>query len=269
MEDFDTDKYCSKCKANLSAASNFCSQCGWPKNRRMVPYVADEEKVANDIESNLSPKELTGSEFKNKIHRPTGVRLLGIFYMIIGVLVVAIAILFGLAVTLLVVGSAMSSLGGIGDMGDMPIPFEMNGIDSMMSSLDRISGLPGMESLPSASEIEELTSSAGVTNMGEVMSVLMETFVIVVLEFILGIIAFVIGRGLLRGEKWARIMAIMSSIISIPLAALYVGKIDDLILLGSFAFDGMIIYYLLRPRVREYFTQTSIKNYIKNYKIKT
>ena len=269
MEDFDTDKYCSKCKANLSAASNFCSQCGWPKNRRMVPYVADEEKVANDIESNLSPKELTGSEFKNKIHRPTGVRLLGIFYMIIGVLVVAIAILFGLAVTLLVVGSAMSSLGGIGDMGDMPIPFEMNGIDSMMSSLDRISGLPGMESLPSASEIEELTSSAGVTNMGEVMSVLMETFVIVVLEFILGIIAFVIGRGLLRGEKWARIMAIVSSIISIPLAALYVGKIDDLILLGSFAFDGMIIYYLLRPRVREYFTQTSIKNSIKNSKIKT
>ena len=235
----------------------------------MVPYVADEEKVANDIESNLSPKELTGSEFKNKIHRPTGVRLLGIFYMIIGVLVVAIAILFGLAVTLLVVGSAMSSLGGIGDMGDMPIPFEMNGIDSMMSSLDRISGLPGMESLPSASEIEELTSSAGVTNMGEVMSVLVETFVIVVLEFILGIIAFVIGRGLLRGEKWARIMAIVSSIISIPLAALYVGKIDDLILLGSFAFDGMIIYYLLRPRVREYFTQTSIKNSIKNSKIKT
>jgi len=270
LEDFDTDKYCSKCKANLSAASNFCPLCGWPKNRRMVPYEVDEEKVANDIESNLSTKEPTGSEFKNKIHRPTGVRLLGIFYMIIGVLIVAIAILFGLAVTLLVVGSAMSSLGGIGDMGDMPIPFEMNGIDStMMPYLDRISGLPGMESLPSTSDIEELTSSAGVTNMGEVMSVLMETFVIVVLEFILGIIAFVIGRGLLRGEKWARIMAIASSIISIPLAALYVGKIDDLILLGSFAFDGMIIYYLLRPRVREYFDQTSIKNSIKNSKIKT
>ena len=265
MEDFDTDKYCSKCKANLLATSNFCPQCGWPKNRRMVPYEADEEKVANDIESNPSPKEPTESEFKNKIHRPTGVRLLGIFHMVIGIILGAFAIIFGLAIIFLVMGNAMSSLDGIGDMGDMPIPLGMDGIDpTMMSSLDMISGLPGMEGLASTSEIEGWTNSAGVMNMEVIMGVLMGTIVILVIVFILGMIAFAVGRGLQRGENWARIVTIASSIISISLIALYAGEIDDLILLGSIALDGMILYYMFRPQVREFFTQTSIKNSIKN-----
>ncbi len=269
MEDFDTDKYCSKCKANLLAASNFCPQCGWPKNRRMIPYEADEEKVANDIESNLSPKEPTESEFKNKIHRPTGVRLLGIFHMVIGIFLVVIAIGFGSAVILLMIGGAMSSLEGIGD-GDMSMPLGMDGIDpTMMSSLDMISGLPGMEGLPSTSEIKGLTNSASIMNMEAIMVIMVGTIVILVIVFILGIISFAVGRVLLRGKKWARIVTIASAIISISLTALYVGEVDDLILLGSLAFDGIILYYMLRPKVREFFIQTSIKNSIKNPKIKT
>jgi len=263
LEDFDTDKYCSKCKANLSDTSNFCPLCGWPKNRRMVSYEADEEKVANDIMSNPSPKEPTESEFKNKIHRPTGVRLLGILHMVIGIVLVALAIIFGSAVMLLVVGnalgSAQSGLEGIGD-GDMPMPLGMDGIDpTTMSSLDMIRGLPGMEGLPSPSEIEGLRNSAGVMNMELIMGVMVGAIVIVVFDFIIGMITFVVGRGLLRGKKWARILTIVFTIISIPFTILYVGVIDDLILLGLVVFEGIILYYMFRPKVREYFAQTSIK----------
>ncbi len=278
MDDFDTDKYCSKCKANLSAASNFCPQCGWPKNRRMVPYEADEEKVANYIKSNPSPKEPTESIFENEIPRPTGVRLLGIFHMVFGIFLVAIAILAGSTVMLLVMGNAMNiydttmgSLGGIGGMGDMSIPLGMGGVDpTMMSSLDMISRLPGMEGLPSTSEIEGVTNSAASEmNMELIMGLVMETLVIAVIVIILGIFAVVVGIGLLRGKKWAIIVTIASAIISIPLTALYVGKLDNLILLGSVALDGIILYYILRPHVREYFIQTSIENSIENSKIKT
>jgi len=67
----------------------------------MVHYEADEEKVANNIESNPSPKEPTESIFENEIPRPTGVRLLGIFHMVFGICLVAIAILAGSAVMFL------------------------------------------------------------------------------------------------------------------------------------------------------------------------
>lgn len=265
MVDFDPDKYCSKCKAALLAASNFCPICGWPKNRRTVPYEADKEKVANNIERDLSPKELRGSKFKNEMSRPTGVTLLGIFHMVSGIFLVAFAIILGLAVLLLVVGSTMNTIVGIGDMGDMPMPPGMDAIDPMMSYLDKISGLPGMESLPSTSEISGLINSTGGMNMEVIMIALMGTFVIVVIVIILGLVAFVVGRGLLRGKKWARIVTIASTIISIPLTALYLGKVDDLILLGLFALEGIILYYMLRPQVREYFAQTSIKNLIKKF----
>ena len=133
-----------------------------------------------------------------------------------------------------------------------------------------ISRLPGMEGLPSTSEIEGVTNSAASEmNMELIMGLVMETLVIAVIVIILGIFAVVVGIGLLRGKKWAIIVTIASAIISIPLTALYVGKLDNLILLGSVALDGIILYYILRPHVREYFIQTSIENSIENSKIKT
>ncbi len=235
----------------------------------MEDFDTDKEKVANDIKSNSSPKEPTEIKFKNEIPRPIGVRLLGIFHMVLGIFLVVIAILSGVAVVFLVMMSAMSGLAGIGDIG-MLIPLGMDGIDpTMMSSLDMISELPGIEGLGSTSEIEGLTNFAGVMNMEVIMAVMMEAIVSAVFLIILGIIVFVVGRGLLRGKKWARIVTIAFSIISIPLAALYVGLLDNLIILGSVALDGLIIYYLLRPRISEYFIQTSIENSIKNSKIET
>jgi len=245
----------------------------------MVPYEADEEKVANNIKSNPSPKEPTESIFEKEIRSPTGVRLLGIFHIVFGIFLAVIAILSGAAIMLLVMGSvmniqdtAMSSVSEIGDIGDMPIPLGMGGVDpTMMSALDMLRGLPVMEALPSTSGIEGGTNSADdVIKMEEVIvGIMMETIVIAVIVIMLGIFAVLVGRGLLRGKKWARIVTIASAIISIPLAAFYVGKLDNLILLGSVVLDGLIFYYMLRPQVREYFTQTSIKNSIENSKIKT
>jgi len=270
LKDFDTDKYCSKCKVNLSATSNFCPQCGWPKNKHMVPYEDDKEKVANNIESNPSPKEPTGIKFKNEIYRPTGVRILGIFHMVFGIVLVAMAILSGAAVVFLVMMSAMSGLAGIADIGIMPIPLGMDDIDpAMLSSLDMISELPGIEGLGSASEIEGLTNSAGVMSMEVIMAVMVEAILSAIFLILLGIITFVIGRGLLRGKKWARILTIVLGIISIPFVALYVGILDNLILIGLVAIEGLIVFYMFRPRVREFFIQTSIKNSIKNSKIET
>jgi len=86
----------------------------------------------------------------------------------------------------------------------------------------------------------------------------------------LGIFAVLVGRGLFKGNKWARPVTILSSVITIPLVILFVENIDNLILLGIAAFDGMVLYYMFKSKVREYFKQTSIKKpKIKKSKIKT
>jgi hypothetical protein len=197
--------------------------------------------------------------------------------MVFGIFLVAIAILAGSAVMFLVMGSAMNlydttmgSFGGLGGMGDMPIPLGMGGVDpTMMSSLDMINGLPGMEGLPSTSEIERATNSAASElNVELVMELVMETFVIAVIVIILGIFTVVVGIGLLKGKKWARIVTIASAIISIPLVVLFLDEFDNLILLGMAAFDGIVLYYMFKPKVRAYFSQTSIKKSDKNSKQK-
>ena len=241
----------------------------------MKDFDADEEKVANNIKSNPFTKETTEIKFKNEIYRPTGVRILGILFMVLGIIFVAFAILSGSAVLFLLFSGIMSTLGGIG--GGMPLPLGMDGMDStmMLESLDMISGVPGMESLPGSEVLPGLAnnfavgpSSGMMMDMEVIMIILMGVLTVATILIIEGIILFVVGRGLLRGKKWARILAIAGGIISISLTALSVGDLG-LIALGLFAIDGIILYYLFRPRVREFFIQTSIKNSIKNSKIET
>jgi len=54
-------------------------------------------------------------------------------------------------------------------------------------------------------------------------------------------------------------MTIISSIISIPIVVLFVENIDNLVLLGMVAVNGMVLYYMFKSRVKEYFNQLSIK----------
>ncbi len=279
MRDLELDE-CVNCGTGLLAGSDICPQCGWLKNKPIEHDEADEKvtnnieldeadkKVTNDTKSNPSTKEPT--EIKNKISRPTGVRLLGTFHMAFGISLIVFGIIFGSAVIFLVMSSGMSSLGGIGNVGNMPMPLGMSGIDpTTMSAIDMVIGLHGIVGFPSASEIEGLMNSAGILNIEVIMDVMMETSVIAIIEIILGIFAVVIGISLARGKKWASIVAIMSSIVSIPLVVLFVSNIDSLILLGMVAFAGVTFYYMRRPKIRAYFTQTSTKNSIKKSKIKT
>ena len=241
----------------------------------MKDFDTDEEKVANDIKSDPSAKEPTVIKFKNEIYRPTGVTILGILYVVFGIIFVAFAILFSTAVLFLLFSGVMGSLGAIG--GGMPLPLGIDGIDStmMLEPLDMISGLPGMGSLPGTEIMPGLANnfalgaaSGMMMDFEVIMVIMMGVFTIAAILIIEGVILFVVGRGLLRGKKWARILAIVGGIISISFTASSAGDLG-LIALGLFAIDGIILYYLFRPRVREFFIQTSIKNSIKNSKIET
>ncbi len=248
---------CVNCGTGLLAGSNICPQCGWLKNKPIEHDEAEEklendieideaeEKVENDIESDPSKKEPT--EIKNKISRPTGVRLVGIFLMSYGIFLVVFGIIFGLAVMLLVLSSGLFSID-----------------PSTMSSLDMIIGLNGVVGSPSASEIQGMAKSGGILNVEIIIEVLTETMVIAIIEISLGIFAVIVGRSLFKGKKWARIMTIASTIISIPLVVLFLDELDNLILLGMAAFDGIVLYNMFKPKAREYFSQTSIKNSDKN-----
>jgi len=85
---------CVNCGTGLLAGSDICPQCGWLKNKPIEHDEAEgklendieideaEGKLENDIETDPSSKEPT--EIKNKISRPTGVRLLGTCHMAFG-----------------------------------------------------------------------------------------------------------------------------------------------------------------------------------------
>jgi hypothetical protein len=293
LEDIHLDE-CVNCGAGLLAVSDICPQCGFLKSKGDELIEAREkaanendldeseeksnnividnyeefvEKVANEI-SNPSPKKPT--VIKNKIFRPSGVRLFGIFHMLFGISIVSFGIVFGSAVIFLVMSSGMGSLGDIGGgMGNMMMLPGMGGIDaSTMSSIDTIIGLNAIAGSPSASDIEVRMNSSGILDIDLMMEIITETSVIALIEIAIGVSVFVVGIGLFKGKKWARPVTIGYSIISIPLVVLFVENINNLILLGMAAFDGILLYYMFKSKVKEYFAQPTIKKPNKKSKIK-
>lgn len=263
-------KECVNCGAGLLIVSDICPQCGWQKNK------LDESKKEEKIIENESPKEEIKIEstkeikLENKIPRPFGIRLLGSFLISEGIFMAIFGIIFGSAVIFLVMSSGMSNLGGIGDVGNTPMLPGMGGMDAgTMSSLDMIIGLNGITGSPSASEIQQRLSSSGILNIGLMMEIITETSIISIIEIALGIFAVLLGRGLSKGRKWARMITIVTAIVSVPLVVLVVDGIDNLIVLGMAAFDGVVLYYMFKPKVREYFSQTSKSSSGKKSKQKT
>ncbi len=240
---------CVSCGSGLLAVSDICPQCGWLKNKR-IEIDNSEENISNDIKSNPSTTEL--SKIKNKIPRPTGVRLFGIFHMAFGISLIVSALIFALAVVLLVMSNGIISVD-----------------PSTLSSFDTIIELHGIVGSPSLSEIRMMMYSAGVLNMDGITEILGGTSTIAIIESILGIFTVIVGHGLFSGKKWSRILIIVSSVISIPIAVSFFGNLDNLAILGVIAFDGLVIYYMTKPKVREYFNQTLIKKLNKKSKIKT
>jgi len=265
LNEFDSSKFCRRCDALLLSVSDICPQCGCSK----IPLLTDEN-TENEIEDILDSKEPIEFKFENKISHPTGVRMMTIFEMLCGVFLVISGILFGVSVILLVMSSGLSSLAGIGNVGNMPMPLGMGGdIDPMtMSVIDVIIGLHSIVGFSSVSEIQNMLSSSGVLNVQVIMDIITDASIIVIVEIILGISALIVGRSLFKGKNWARLITIISAIVSIPLVVIFLENIDNRILLGMIVFDCLILYYLMKPKVREYFSNSS-KNMQKKSNVKT
>ena len=254
MGNLELDK-CVNCGAGLISVSDICPQCGWAKNNSIGD---NEENVDSDIEKVQHKNE--HARIKKKIFRPTGVRLISISYMTFGISLVLFGIVFVSAVMFLVMSNTMGELGGIGgDMGNIPMLPGMSGIDaSTKSSLDSIIDLNRIMGSPSANEIEIRMNSSGIMNIDLMMEIIKEASIIALIEIIVGLLIFVVGIGLAKGKKLARLVTIISSIISIPLIISFVTA-EILVIFGMAVFNGMIIHYMLKSKAREYFNQNSIK----------
>lgn len=265
LEKLDPSKYCIRCDSLLLTVSDICPQCGCPKKTS----VGSDDLLENDIEKILDVEESHEFKFTNTISRPTGVRLITIFQMVFGISLIISAIFFAVSVILLVMSSGMSSLSGIGDVGNVPLPLGMGTIDpATMSAINLIINLHGITGFSSANEVQELLSSSGVLNVKVIMDVIMNASAMALVEICIGLFSFVVGRSLFKGKNWARLVTIVSAIVSVPLIVLFLENLDNRIILGVIAINGVMLYYLMKPRVREYFSH-SVKNSLKKSNIKT
>ena len=242
---------CINCNAGLIAASSICPQCGWPKGKPIEPVKEDNENEP-DVE------ESTEVEFVNRLPRPAGVRMLGMAYVVFGIIGVSVSIIFGSLIMYLIIAGAMSGLGAIGDAGmAMPMPLPTGGADpAIITSLGTISVIPGMEVI--GNTMMGFANSSSMMDVSMMMEMMMVVGVVMAVGVMIGLVYFMFGRYLLRGNKWVRYLVIISAIISIPVIIPFVSEINFM-MLGSAAVSGLILYYLFKPHVRAYFAQAPIK----------
>ena len=239
---------CVNCNAGLISASTICPQCGWPKDKP-IESVKDVE-----IEPDTEPTEV---KFVNRLPRPAGVRMLGMLFIVNGILLAAGAIIFSSFILFVTVSGAMGSLGGIGDP-NMVIPLPIGGVDpTMMSSLnDVINEIPYMDVLVGSTMM--LATSASMMSFEAMLVILTGVGMFTAAVVAIGLVYFMFGRYLLKGNKWARYLVIVSAVISIPAFIPFVDELDLSILISAL-FSGLILYYLFKPNVRAYFSQPPIK----------
>jgi hypothetical protein len=239
---------CVNCDAGLIAASTICPQCGWPKDKP-IESVNDVE-----IESDTESPEV---KFESRLPRPAGVRLLGMLFIVNGILLAAGAIIFASFILFVTISGAMGILGGIGDP-NMVIPLPIGGVDpTMMSSLnDVINEIPYMDVLVGSTMM--MATSASMMSFEAMLVILTGVGMFAAAVVAIGLVYFMFGRYLLKGNKWARYLVIVSAVISIPAFIPFVDELD-LSILVSALISGLILYYLFRPHVRAYFSQPRIK----------
>jgi hypothetical protein len=177
--------------------------------------------------------------------RPTGVTIIAILSIIVGIILLLGGIAF------IVAGIALSSL--------TPSAFEDGTLTADDSDIDDFSGIP-----PSL-------IGGGPIAIGSVM-------------IAIGIVSLIVAYGLLKGMGWAWTVAIVLSIISIVLSVITtIATVQALLWLGlgiilppaditdpspppppfgaiiSIIISGIIIYYLYRPNVKAYFGKTAAR----------
>jgi uncharacterized membrane protein (DUF2068 family) len=152
-------------------------------------------------------------------HRPTGVTILGVLFVITGA--------FGL-------------LGGIATL--VAIPFVANVNPNIIGDDElQLNGQP----LLTPSEQTELAQGSGLilTVLGAVL-------------IPLGIASLVVAYGLFKGKRWAWFVAVVLSIIGIVVNVISLVTSNMSAIAGALlgiAIDGIVLYYLSRRNVRQYF----------------
>jgi uncharacterized membrane protein (DUF2068 family) len=151
-------------------------------------------------------------------HRPTGVTILGVLFVIAG---------------------AFSLLGGIATL--VAIPFVANVNPNVINDELQLNGQQPL----TPSEQTALAQGSG-----SILTVLGALLIP------LGIASLVVAYGLFKGKKWAWFVAVVLSIIGlvvnvISLVTSNMGAIAGALV--GIAINGIVLYYLSRRNVREYF----------------
>jgi len=258
LRDLDLDE-CVNCGAGLLAVSDICPQCGWPKDKPIEP-VEGEISPPTDESTDKPTEEPTDNptevKFVNRLPRPAGVRMLGMLFIVNGIFLAAGAIIFGGFIMFVTISGAMGSLGGIGD-STMVIPLPIGGVDpGMVSSLNAINEIPGMDVLLGSTMM--LATSASMMDFEMMMTILTGVGIFTASGVVIGLVDFMFGRHLLKGNKWARYLVIVYSVITIPVFIPFVDEFSLMVLVSALI-SGLVLYYLFRPHVRAYFCQPSIK----------
>jgi uncharacterized membrane protein (DUF2068 family) len=152
-------------------------------------------------------------------HRPTGVTILGILFVIAG---------------------AFTLLGGIATL--VAIPFVSNVNPNVIN--DELQ-LNGQQPLLTPSEQTALAQGSGsiLTVLGAIL-------------IPLGIASLVVAYGLFKGKSWAWLVAVVLSTIGIIVNAISLVTANMSAITGALvgiAINAIVLYYLSRRNVREYF----------------
>jgi len=250
LEDIHLDE-CVNCGAGLLAVSDICPQCGFLKDKSIKPVEEETEEIK------VPTEEPTEVKFVSRLPRPAGVRMLGMLFIVNGILLAAGAIIFASFIMFVIISGAFGSLGGIGD-SNMVIPLPIGNVDpAMMSSFnDVINAIPYMDVLVGSTMM--LATSASMMSFEAMLVILTGVGMFTAAVVAIGLVYFMFGRYLLKGNKWARYLVIVYAVFSIPAFIPFVDGFDLSILLSAF-FSVLILYYLFRPHVRAYFNQPLIK----------
>jgi uncharacterized membrane protein (DUF2068 family) len=157
-------------------------------------------------------------------HRPTGVTILGVLF---------------------VIGGAFALLGGIGTFA--AIPFATNMMQDTVNN-------DGLE--PDGSPLTSSQQSALIEGSGPILTVIGAVLIPI------GIASLVVGYGLFKAKRWAWSVAVVLSAIGFAINAisLVTGNLSAITsAVVGMAINAIVLYYLSRRNVRQYFGKDTNK----------
>jgi uncharacterized membrane protein HdeD (DUF308 family) len=172
-------------------------------------------KISNSNSSNNN-----NNNYDQIRQRPTGVTILGVLFVIAG---------------------AFSLLGGIATL--VAIPFVANVNPNVINDEPQLNGQQQQPLTPSEQTALAQGSGSILTALGALM-------------IPLGIASLVVAYGLFKGKRWAWYVAVVLSIIGLVVNVISLVTSNMSAIAGALvgiAFEGIVLYYLFRRNVKEYF----------------